>query len=53
MAAVAGRALHAFADALGAGCGDADPPEQQLAAQAARATLAIVQGRAALVPKEN
>ena len=34
LAAVAVRALHAFADALGAGCGDADPPEQQLAAMA-------------------
>jgi AcrR family transcriptional regulator len=34
LAAVAVRALHAFADTLGAGCGDGDPPEQQLAAMA-------------------
>jgi AcrR family transcriptional regulator len=34
LAAVAVRALDAFADALAAGCGDADPPEQQLAAMA-------------------
>ena len=34
LAAVAVRALHAFADALAVGCGAADPPEQQLAAMA-------------------
>jgi AcrR family transcriptional regulator len=34
LAAVAVRALHAFADALTAGCGDVEPPEQQLAAMA-------------------
>ena len=34
LAAVAVRALHAFADALAAGGGDGDPPEQQLAAMA-------------------
>jgi AcrR family transcriptional regulator len=34
LAAVAVRALHAFADALAAGSGDQDPPEQQLAAMA-------------------
>ena len=34
LAAVAVRALHAFADALAAECGDGDPPEQQLAAMA-------------------
>ena len=34
LAAVAVRALHAFADALAAGSGDGDPPEQRLAAMA-------------------
>lgn len=34
LAAVAVRALHAFADALAAEMGDADTPEQQLAAMA-------------------
>jgi AcrR family transcriptional regulator len=34
LAAVAVRALHAFADALAAEIGDADTPEQQLAAMA-------------------
>ena len=34
LAAVAVRALHAFADALAAECGDQDSPEQQLAAMA-------------------
>ena len=34
LAAVAVRALHAFADALAAGSGDQDPPEQRLAAMA-------------------
>ena len=40
LAAVAVRALHAFADALAAEIGDADTPEQRLAAMASASAKA-------------